>query len=243
MFDKTSGLYETEKLLTGSNCDMFYRWSIWDIFISMQESAGYSAEYMGVGRDELMGNGMIWIISRMHVKMLKYPKYLDKIKVKTWPKQAKGIFFPRYFEFTDSGETLGHASSSWLLLNLEHRRLLRPQNLTLEFMTNEDLPEPLPLPEKIIIPESLEHTTERTVQYSDCDFNMHMNNSKYAQFACDLLPFDYLESNAPKEFIISYNAEASIGNNITMQHGILDNHLYVSGSCENKNIFEAKIVL
>ncbi len=242
---KKYGIYEEEKMLFSSHCDMFGRWKISDILISMQEIAGISAHYMGAGRETLIHHGIVWVISRGYVTMERYPNFLDTVKIKTYPKGPKGVFFPRFFTFEDvkTGETLGCASTSWLLFSLEHRRVLRPQNIPVSFETDESLQNILPPPEKIVTPQDMEHKTTRTVLFSECDINGHMNNSKYAEYVLDLLPIEYLEKKMPKELTINYNAEAMLGTQVEMYTAVDGNTFYAAGRTAGKNVFDTKLIL
>lgn len=66
--------------------------------------------------------------------------------------------------------------------------------------------------QKLWVPEILRSVGSRLMRYSDVDINGHVNNSRYADFACDALPLTSFQEN---QFIssmqIGYLAECRPG--------------------------------
>lgn len=55
---------------------------------------------------------------------------------------------------------------------------------------------------------------ERTVRYSDVDFNHHMNNTRYPDMVCDFLP-DFT-GKFVSGLSLSYMREAALGDTVTV---------------------------
>ncbi|MEA4898935.1 MAG: thioesterase [Christensenellaceae bacterium] len=71
----------------------------------------------------------------------------------------KGLFFERGFRFEDTaGALIGEAITTWVLLDIEKRRVLRPSVLKMPAPINTEL-----------------------------DMNGHMNNARYTDWALDPL--------------------------------------------------------
>ena len=89
-----------------------------------QEAAGRHAVHLGFGYDDLIKTNTAWILSRVHVEFLDTPKWREDITLTTWHKGLNRLFFLRDFLVTDAGgyERI-KATTSWLVLNLETRRL------------------------------------------------------------------------------------------------------------------------
>ena len=81
------------------------------------------------------------------------------------------------------------------------------------------------------------------MRYSDTDINGHVNNTRYADFACDTVRFDRMEKGTfLSEIQIGYLAECRPGEILTMQMGEMDGHTYVCGTDgEGKARFEAAL--
>ena len=84
----------------------------------------------------------------------------------------------------------------------------------------------LDLPARFKIPEEtdLRLIGEYTVNYSDTDLNMHMNNTNYLDVYCDYLPNN--KSSRVITAVISYQAEAPLGASVKIYRGRDDDGVY-----------------
>ncbi|MFX4944882.1 acyl-ACP thioesterase domain-containing protein, partial [Acinetobacter baumannii] len=58
----------------------------------LQEAAANHAEILRVGGEELVEQDLMWVLSRLRLKMHRTPKWHDDITVETWPsKRTKGV--------------------------------------------------------------------------------------------------------------------------------------------------------
>jgi acyl-ACP thioesterase len=97
----------------------------------------------------------------------------------------------------------------WALVKLSDRKLCRVDSIDLGF---EDEPaETLSLPARFRVPptDTLEEWGSRRIVYSDLDYNMHMNNTRYADMLCDFMPLE--DVSAIKGMSLSYLHEAAFG--------------------------------
>ena len=95
-----------------------------------QEAAGQHAVHLGFGYDDLIATNTAWILSRVNVKFIDAPKWREDITLTTWHKGLNRLFFLRDFILTDKeGRERVKATTSWLILNLETRRLVRDPKL------------------------------------------------------------------------------------------------------------------
>jgi acyl-ACP thioesterase len=60
----------------------------------------------------------------------------------------------------------------------------------------------------------MEAVGERTIVYSDLDFNRHMNNTKYPDMICDYLPD--MDGKWVTSLSLSYLREAAFGDTLTV---------------------------
>ena len=68
---------------------------------------------------------------------------------------------------------------------------------------------------------------ERTVLYSDVDVNQHLNNSRYIEWAFDVLPFEFFENNYFKKISIIFKKEMMPGTTAKIYRYIDDNYIKV----------------
>jgi medium-chain acyl-[acyl-carrier-protein] hydrolase len=157
---------------------------------------------------------LAWILSRYHIKVLRYPGANERLEVFTWPSGKQGIFALRDFEIKDQeGRSLLVATSSWILLNLEkkqptHLNGFLPNNLTL---ARRALPDDFSSFPQI---EKAEREVAFRVLMKDLDFNKHVNNTVYIQWALEAVPPDVLNSKRPIDIEVSYRAEAFYGEEV-----------------------------
>src|SRR5438105_13025190 len=68
-----------------------------------QAAAWNQAEELGVGYQRLQSENRIWVLSRLLVKVARYPRWAETVRMHTWPRAAKSVFAMRDFEMCDSG--------------------------------------------------------------------------------------------------------------------------------------------
>ena len=98
-------VYKEEMTLRTSQCDLNGQWRPSAIMETMQELAGIHSELLGVGRNALIEQGVVWVLTRVEVVMDRYPKIGEHLSLETFPMPVRRWFFPRYFVFRDSLDT------------------------------------------------------------------------------------------------------------------------------------------
>ncbi len=202
-----------ELVLSASMVDFTGRWQPRSILDSLQDLATEHSELLGVGRDRMLERNIIWILSRTHLQMQEYPMMDETVRIRTWPGTANRFFFPRHsvVERPD-GTRLGAAVTLWLLLDLNTRSVVPPSKSDLTFPDTAHLPAPLPLPDRVMRLETGErYTVARAAQYSDLDVNGHVNNTRYADWACDLFPPEVLRTHCIENLLLNYTREVVPG--------------------------------
>ncbi len=213
-----------------------------------QEAAGRHAVYLGFGYDDLIKTNTAWILSRVHVEFVDTPKWRENITLNTWHKGLNRIFFLRDFLLTDDeGNTRVKATTSWLVLNLETRRLVRDPKLMEEgTVCHEDVIE-TPA-DKVQMPKDVEAELVRrhTVSYSDIDTNGHTNNAMYMQWSMNSVGYDIMSSRPVKEFTINFNHETKAGDVVDIYRAVVEKedslHVFVEGRVGDASSFCVEIV-
>ena len=122
--------------------------------------------------------------------ILKRPiKINELIKFYTRASGYKRIQFTRNYWVEDvHGEEIASIYSLWTLIDLKKRRIIKPEKAGIV------MPEIIPYNyninnyNEIHDDVELSYIMERTVLYSDIDVNQHLNNSRYFEWAFDVLP-------------------------------------------------------
>lgn len=214
-----------------------------------QEAAGRHAVYLGFGYDDLIKTNTAWILSRVHVEFPDTPKWREDITLTTWHKGLSRLFFLRDFILTDGqGRERVKATTSWLVLNLETRRLVRDPGLMEEGTVCTDNVIEIPA-DKVIMPKGVEPelVMEHRVAYSDIDTNGHTNNAMYMQWAMDAVDYELASNRPVKEFTINFNHETKAGESVSIYRTIVEKedgiYVYVEGRVSETSAFTVEIIL
>ena len=181
----------------------------------MQEMAGAHAELLGVGRTRLLPMNLAWVLTRVEVRMERYPLSGESISVETFPMPNRRVFFPRYFIFRDAaGNQIGCAGSLWVVLDVTTRKMGNPTEIAAMMPDNHDLTAPMGMPATVeeIPGESM--PANRIPVYTDLDVNGHVNNTRYLDWCCNALGIDVMREHAMKTFCVNYNQEILPGQEV-----------------------------
>ena len=213
-----------------------------------QEAAGNHAVYLGFGYDDLIKTNTAWILSRVHVEFIDAPLWREDITLTTWHKGLNRLFFLRDFILTDKdGKERVKATTSWLVMNLETRRLVRDPGLMEDgtVCTENALETPA---DKVQMPKDMEpeHIMDHVVAYSDIDTNAHANNAMYMQWAMDAVGYELTSTRPVKWFTINFNHETKAGDAVAMYRAIVEKedglHVFVEGRMAEVSAFCVEIV-
>ena len=213
-----------------------------------QEAAGNHAVYLGFGYDDLIVKNTAWVLSRVHVVFTDTPRWREDITLTTWHKGLNRLFFIRDFILTDKeGCERVKATTSWLVLNLETRRLVRdPELVEDNSVCNENAIE-TPA-DKVQMPKDVEavHVLDHVVAYSDVDVNGHANNAMYMQWAMDAVDYDTASQRPVKEFTINFNKETKPGDRVAIYKARIPDgesiKVYVEGKVDGQSAFCVEIL-
>ena len=218
-------------------------------FMNMaQEAAGRHAVYLGFGYDDLIVSNTAWILSRVHVEFVDTPKWREELTLHTWHKGLNRLFFLRDFLVTDNeGKTRVKATTSWLVLNLETRRLVRDPKLLEEGTVCTENVIETPADKVQMSKDAVPELVRRhTVSYSDIDTNGHTNNAMYMQWAMDAVDYETASSMPVKQVTINFNHETKAGECVSIYRAAIQKedglHVYVEGKVDGTSSFTVEIV-
>lgn len=203
-----------------------------------QEIAMNAAVPIGFGYDAMMEHKAAWVLSRLHFVIHKMPVWRQKVSLQTWHRGLEELLFRRDYQILDEkGVSLLDATSSWVALNVEHRRIMRPSALAnlipdAPQSTDSALPQSA---QKIAVPENLElkHIKNHIVNYSDIDFIGHANNVQYLVWAMDAIDSSYVSAHTVEEVSINFNKEVHLGESVEIFIGKENDTYYIEGRGED----------
>ena len=230
------------------NTDMSRRLKPASFMDLAQEAATLHANILGFGYDDLIVSGNAWIISRMRVVFVDTPKWREDVTLVTWHKGLNRLFFLRDFLMTDNdGNVKVKATTSWLVLNLDTRRLVRDPKLLDEGKTCTENVIETPA-DKVVMPKDAEVklVMEHEAAYSDLDMNGHVNNAMYMQWAMNAVNYEISSERPVKEFTINFNHEIKPQEIVSIYKAIVEKedgrHVFVEGKVGEQSSFCVEII-
>jgi acyl-ACP thioesterase len=212
------------------------RLNLYSLFDYLQDIASDHAVKLGYGRDDLLKQNNFWVLSRIYAEICSWPVWGEKIIVKTWPRGTDKLFAIRDYEVRYSdGRSIAQATSSWLIVDRNSRRIQRPDNTLSRH--SPDLPPEKALPRNAMkiepVNSNSRNSTLFSVRISDLDINLHTNNVRYLKWVTDSYSLDFILNNVPLSAEINYLAEARYNDAISVM---------ISEDKETENVFNHSVV-
>ncbi|MBB5219279.1 MULTISPECIES: acyl-ACP thioesterase domain-containing protein [Treponema] len=227
--------FNVETMVSFSQCDRNKNLSVHELLKLTSDIAVEDFNQRNMSRDTLTAAGYAILVSRNSFNIHRIPVENEFITVSTWEEKSEPFQFIRAYEIKDSksNEKLVTGLSTWLLVDLNNRRLLPIKKFTmrepLDTVTEHDCLKP----EKISLPENMTHLEDRKIRYSDLDANGHTNNARYGAFAFDAIPDEFKEKKL-KALRINYSQEALYDQNLEIKADLSDSEkLTVAGFLNN----------
>ena len=183
------------------------------ILVFMQEASNHHIKALGHDLDKLRDEqGLAFLLSKIHLALYKPLYAFEEITVETWTTPSRGFSFNRFFRIKRGDEVIAAADTTWALISLKTGELCKVDSFDFNFEHEEPIDIGLPARFRVPKQELLELVGERKIVYSDLDYNMHMNNTRYADMLCDFMPYDKISQI--KGISLSYLHEAAFGNTV-----------------------------
>jgi medium-chain acyl-[acyl-carrier-protein] hydrolase len=189
----------------------------------LQESATAHAAILGVAVESLIKSGVAWVLSRLHVEMERWPAANEEIVIETWPEAANRLFTERRFAVFDAADnSVGTASTLWLILDLERRRPVRLPARVVERLGSLGLgSEPRRFGD-LPVPNPPDREFAFTVRRSDLDLAEHVNNTSYVEWAVEAVPDEVWSAGQMAEFEIQFASECHRGQTVLSRCQTID---------------------
>ncbi|NMW84651.1 acyl-[acyl-carrier-protein] thioesterase [Peptoniphilus sp. AGMB00490] len=190
------------------------------------ETSNCQSISLGEDSDNLINKGYTWMIYKWFIKILKYPKAYQRIKVKTWASGFKGINAFREFEMYVEGERIVSASSNFILIDLKKRKPIKiPKEISKIYSINDV--KNFDKIERVNEPKDIEtiNIFDYKILKSDIDINNHMNNSVYAKLLYEALPESFYNIKFT-DVNINYVKELKYGDHVCIYVYLEDDKLY-----------------
>ncbi len=208
--------YQEKIIIKSYQTNQYGTASIAALFHIMLEAAWAHAQIMDWGYDDLKNNNLFWVLSRFYLKVEKCPAWQDEITLNTWSAGTDGMYAYREYILEDSrGEIILKASSAWLILDMETRKIFRLSDYKATFPKRIDA-NACRNPKRIKPVVHSEELNFYPVLFSELDINKHFNSVKYVERVLDDFGIDFLNAHEPAELEVNYLKEAVAGDSIAV---------------------------
>ncbi len=241
-----SRYFEKEFIVDSMAVDMFQHCRPSALLGYLQEAAALAALDLGASGPEVLEKyHCIWMIARIWVEMDRPLRWDERFTVRTWHRGTEAASTYRDFDLLQEGRTIGQSVSTWVLVDVDSRKLFRMKQLK-EFDGSDGgaLCKDRKI-HRVPMPARMDGREERTMHYSETDINGHVNNIHYADFACDALHLErYGQGKFPRRFQIGYVGECQAGETLSIQTAVLGNDFYARGEGKDgKERFDFSLTL
>ncbi len=189
-------------------------------------------ENMGNKHSDIAGKGVYqnnesstaWILTEWSVEAESFPNYTDSIKAQTW---SQGLSSPlvalRDFLLYQNDSVCIRGTTRWVLFDTKAGRLCKIEKDLIDKYKPEDKKafEDSKLA-KIPVPETFEKETVIKIRRSDFDFNDHIHNLVYLDYALESLPEEIYKNSRFTKLRITYKNEIKTEKEITGKYAQIE---------------------
>lgn len=211
----------------------------------MQQFAREDCDEMGITYNDMRKVNMVFVMTKLAISVNKPVFAYDVLTVKTFNNSIKGVTWEREFEFFRNGEKVIHATTQWVVVQFDDRKIIRPRDFPFEIEALGIDCGSLDIPRGIKASEVMENRSERRVRLSDLDENDHLNNCVYSDITMDYIDEYNRETDYVKDVVVIFRHEAKIDDVLSVSVGEIDGKFVVNAlnTTNESPCFEAEIGL
>ncbi len=183
-----------------------------------------------------------FLLAKATLQIFRPVQVAEHLTLCTIPSVGKRAVYNRLTVFCDEqGNEVAVHDSRWVLVDMQSRRILRTPPPEMDFPFFKPTEREL---EIVVQREQVVHTQPLIAGYSLCDCNQHVNNTRYADLVCDLIPFSMLKDHLIEKITLHYHNEIAIGTEFSLGSGQWkDENCYYLFEQEGKRCAEVQLKL
>lgn len=192
----------------------------YEAILQILETAGsHHSDTVGDSVIEGSQSGISWILTEWRVQVLRRTDSKEKLQIAAWVRgkaPASTVF--RDFILTDeNGNEVIHAEAKFALLDLSAGRLTRISEELFASYQPEDKTVFDTAAPRLRAPTEFDSEQTITLRRSDIDFNGHVHNTRYMDFAMEIFPAGTYVKDEINEFRIVYNKPVKEGATVILK--------------------------
>ncbi len=197
----------------------------------LEEVACSSADELGFGYAYVKPRGYAFFLTNICCEFIAPIPLGVSVAVKTWPTPPSHVVFGREYQIVDGkGAPYVNATSRWCLIDRSTGKLLPSKTIDNQdystyntAKTMDGVKWKLPTFAKA----EGEEKFRLTVANSEYDHNMHVNNTRYADYCFNCFSIEELSQRSLKRFLISYVRQCKEGETLSFYRRLQDDGSYL----------------
>lgn len=208
----------------------------------MQEASMSNAMDLNVSIWDLEEKSQSWVLVKKEIKIYSLPRLGDTITITTYPSGFERLFAYRDFIVKDNeGIVMAEASSSWILMDIVGRTVVKPK-FTIPIPTDVNV---LPRPSFNLKKVNDPHTSKDfCINWFDLDWNNHVNNVFLLKCFLESVTEKRIRSQSVKKISIQFKSEGLLYDQLTSHCQEIENNTTAHSmirNTDNKTIALAQI--
>lgn len=182
----------------------------------LQEAASDHCLSINRGLFSLLEDNIGWVLLSGYMEMERYPKFKEKITIRTWLSKYKSIRgYRENLIMDEQGKIIGRAKGQWLFYDIKNRKpvpIYDDIQRNWSFFPTESIKHDVI--QKIPPIESADYFSNFNVKRFDLDSNNHVNNIRYLQWLLETIPDKVVDNCFLYSIDGRFIEEAQYGENI-----------------------------
>lgn len=169
---------------------------------------------------DLENQALSWVLVKKEIKIYSLPELGDHITVTTYPSGFEKLFAYRDFIVKDDRDKVyAEASSSWILMNTETRKIVKP-DFTIPIPTDVSVLERASFTLKGI--DNPIDSKNYQINWFDLDWNNHVNNVFLIKCMLESLPEKTLRSKEVDTIKVQFKSEGLLNDELICSYSEVD---------------------
>ncbi len=189
----------------------------------LQETAGDHHLPLQENVIDLYRKNLGWVLLSGVMQFERYPRYKEKILIRTWLSQYKSIRGIREnLIFDEQNKIIGRAKGLWLFFDINKRKPIQiPEKFVKGWGKDEDTSIEYNIGTKIPVLNNGEIMDIIKVKKFDIDANKHVNNLRYFQWLIEVIPDKVMKENFLYQIEGKFLNEANYGDQLVIYTTII----------------------
>ena len=236
----TPDVFEKDYMITAEQVDAGQKVTFGTLARFMQDMTNAHMNAEGISVESLLAQNLIWVIVCTQINITRLPVEGETVEQYSWAGAEKfGMHSRRFAFFSKDGEELLNAASLFLLVDKDTRALCEPtkETLALPIVVIEDEPK---LPRMMQKFPTLMFGKTHVVPESEIDYNDHVNNAFYLDWADSIFDKDFVKKRKTKAFWVQYDKEVLLNQEVEMKYANVENTVYMKGCVDSADYFKVR---